>query len=122
MMLLITINDPTSGSVILRFLQLSMSPEDGVYVDGLFLEGCRWSSHAGCLAESYSKLLHTKLPVLWIKPVKKSDVEREGTYSCPMYKTSARRGVLSTTGYLLQLDLCYPRYFGGKDFKVKKRG
>ena len=73
-------------------------PEDGVLVKGLFLEGCRWSAAEGVLAESRSKVLYSKLPILWLKPGKRSDFVKESTYTCPVYKTSARRGTLSTTG------------------------
>ena len=73
-------------------------PDDGVYVKGLFLEGCRWCSMNGCLAESLSKVLYSTLPILWMKPGKRSDFVKQSTYTCPIYKTSARRGTLSTTG------------------------
>ena len=73
-------------------------PADGVLVNGLFLEGCRWSQEEGVLAESLSKVLYSKLPVLWLKPGKRTDFVKGSTYTCPIYKTSARRGTLSTTG------------------------
>jgi len=43
------------------------------------------------------------------KELGKSEVNQTETYSCPVYKTSLRAGVLSTTGqstnYILSVDL-----------------
>ena len=130
-------------------------PGDGVYVYGLYLEGCRWDKHAGehggggaytlsrrmlflpqvapahrllfscsvsCslptteLAESKPKVLYSLAPTTWLKPVRMSqeiDLNTRavniaitsnldpfpGNYACPVYKTSDRRGMLSTTGH-----------------------
>ncbi|XP_033642613.1 dynein heavy chain 3, axonemal-like [Asterias rubens] len=74
-------------------------PDDGIYVKGLFIEGARWDRLGNCLAESLPKLLYDMLPVIWIKPGERSSFELKSTYSCPVYKTSARRGTLSTTGH-----------------------
>ncbi|OMJ80715.1 hypothetical protein SteCoe_18966 [Stentor coeruleus] len=72
-------------------------PEDGVLVKGLFLEGARWSKKKGKLAESRPKRLFTDCPMIWIKPT--VDIIEFKHYSCPLYKTSVRRGELSTTGH-----------------------
>jgi dynein heavy chain len=51
------------------------------------------------LADCKSKVLYDYMPIIWFKPSLSSEIKKTGTYECPVYKTSARRGVLSTTGH-----------------------
>ncbi|KAJ3302063.1 Dynein heavy chain 7, axonemal [Kappamyces sp. JEL0829] len=74
-------------------------PQNGVYVIGGYLEGARWNREKGQLADCFSKVLYDYLPIIWFKPILLSDIKPAGTYTTPVYKTSARRGVLSTTGH-----------------------
>ena len=74
-------------------------PDDGAYVFGLYLEGAKWDGKEMILAESDAKILFVKCPIILLKPVHFKNVTDYANYECPVYKTSLRRGVLSTTGH-----------------------
>ena len=74
-------------------------PADGINVYGMFLEGCRWDYDTRLLGESLPKILFERCPMIWFFPVKKTELRSYPHYECPIYKTSERRGVLSTTGH-----------------------
>lgn len=68
---------------------------------GLFLEGARWNRQENSLDESFPKILYEPMPILTMEPLLKADRIEDpiGFYDAPIYKTSERRGILSTTGH-----------------------
>eukprot|EP00792_Barthelona_sp_PAP020_P009044 TRINITY_DN3265_c0_g7_i1.p1 TRINITY_DN3265_c0_g7~~TRINITY_DN3265_c0_g7_i1.p1 ORF type:complete len:3985 (+),score=1167.19 TRINITY_DN3265_c0_g7_i1:38-11956(+) len=78
--------------------EITEAPEDGVYVAGLFIDDARWNADAGIIDEPLPKQLYGEMPIIHFEP-KANYVPDESLYSCPLYKTSERAGVLSTTGH-----------------------
>jgi len=84
-------------------------PPDGIYTYGLYIEGARWNAKDHVIDEEVPKVLSDVMPVIQFVPMLKSDIVDRNEYWAPIYKTSARRGTLSTTGhstnYVLSLTL-----------------
>lgn len=74
-------------------------PDEGAYIHGLYLQGAKWCRQTNLIRESDPRSLFDLLPIIHLQPMKKETVDRENKYRCPVYKTSLRRGVLSTTGH-----------------------
>eukprot|EP00930_Biecheleria_cincta_P008307 TRINITY_DN10972_c0_g1_i1.p1 TRINITY_DN10972_c0_g1~~TRINITY_DN10972_c0_g1_i1.p1 ORF type:complete len:3080 (-),score=708.03 TRINITY_DN10972_c0_g1_i1:231-8642(-) len=93
-------------------LKMSFQPEEkpakGAYINGMFMSGARWDDDAMCVADSFPKVLWAEMAPVWLKPLEKdkdTQVMRAGLsesdelYNAPIYKTSERKGVLSTSGH-----------------------
>jgi len=74
-------------------------PEDGVNIHGLYLQGARWDFAKKGVADSEPGAPIVRFPAVWLEPASAHEPVAPGHYACPLYKTSTRRGELSTTGH-----------------------
>lgn len=77
----------------------NVRPDEGQYINGLYLEGARWDSNQKTITDSRPRVLYDSVPMIWLKPIEKTKASTIQSYDCPVYKTGARRGTLSTTGH-----------------------
>lgn len=91
---------------------LTGQPESGVNIHGLFLQGCGWNHDTSNLKESDKDVLFEPMPVIWLQPIGATEVTQKCTdgnlYMCPIYKTSERKGTLSTTGHSTNFVKYFP--------------
>ncbi|MGH0141371.1 UNVERIFIED_CONTAM: hypothetical protein FKN15_073834 [Acipenser sinensis] len=68
----------------------SSPPREGAYVHGLFMEGARWDTQTGIMADARLKELTPPMPVIFIKAIPVDKQETRNVYPCPVYKTRQR--------------------------------
>lgn len=73
--------------------------QDGVLVHGLYTDAFRWDDETGFMSDERERVMNERMPLLHMEP-KMDFLPPLEDYSCPLYKTGARAGVLSTTGKL----------------------
>jgi len=74
--------------------EVRKGPDEGVYIYGLFLDGCRWDKPGNKLADSVPKVLFAPLPVLLVTGQLASEKKLDAySYSAPTYKNKTRRGL-----------------------------
>lgn len=81
------------------FETITEAPESGVMVHGNYIEGAKWDYKKKMVEDMDFKIAITQFPVIWLEPIAEVDVKLDRTYECPLYKTSQRRGELTTTGH-----------------------
>ncbi|KAG9396803.1 Dynein heavy chain and region D6 of dynein motor [Carpediemonas membranifera] len=77
---------------------IAAGPRDGAYIHGLYLEGCRWDSKIGGLADSRLKDLYPAVPVIHCKAVTMDKKDTRDIYTCPIYSTRQRGPTVWTFG------------------------
>lgn len=78
---------------------VEVPPLDGVFVHGVFLEAAAWDYSTHLLTESKPRQLFSTMPPMAFLPCEIAKIAPPPSYCSPMYKTTERRGVLSTTGH-----------------------
>ncbi|CAK8691447.1 unnamed protein product [Clavelina lepadiformis] len=71
---------------------------DGVVVHGLFTDAFRFDTDTMLMASEKDRVMNDRMPLLHMEPKMDFTMPVED-YQCPLYKTGARAGVLSTTGH-----------------------
>merc|ERR1719191_481133 len=73
---------------------ITASPEEGVYVHGLFMEGSGWEDgkgdDEGYITDSKMKDLHPYMPICNVYSVHIDEMDWTAMYHCPVFATSHR--------------------------------
>ncbi|XP_064861656.1 dynein axonemal heavy chain 11 [Oncorhynchus nerka] len=70
--------------------EFNQPAREGVYVYGLYMEGARWDTQGGVIAEARLKELTPSMPVISVRAVPNDRQETRNIYECPLYKTKLR--------------------------------
>jgi dynein heavy chain len=89
------------------------APADGVIVYGLYMDGARWNREKRMIDDSKPGEIFSPWPLIHFIPTKDYKTD-PAQYSAPVYKTSTRAGVLSTTGisssFVIAVDMPTDRF------------
>ena len=85
-------------------------PEEGIYIQGLFLEGAKWDIEKGRLAECEQKELISVLPIVHLCPTQNKNLyDMEKTFECTMYRMQNRgSGALGLPNYIMSIFIPTP--------------
>mmetsp|Transcript_13864 Transcript_13864/g.16522 ORF Transcript_13864/g.16522 Transcript_13864/m.16522 type:complete len:229 (-) Transcript_13864:168-854(-) len=66
----------------------------GTYIQGLYLEGAKWSIEKNCLDYQNPKELVIEMPLVRVIPVEANKLKLRGTIKTPVYVTQARKNAM----------------------------
>lgn len=70
--------------------EIDSHAREGSYVCGFNLEGASWNSAGGVLVEAVPRDMICPMPVVNVKAILASKLEKKGIYPCPVYQTQQR--------------------------------
>ncbi|XP_069744236.1 dynein axonemal heavy chain 8-like [Narcine bancroftii] len=82
--------------------EIKVPPVEGVYIYGLYLDGAGWDRRNIRLTESFSKVLVTMLPVIYIFAINSTAPKDPKLYLCPVYKKPQRTDLTFITNLCLK--------------------
>ena len=86
------------------FESLKEAPAEGVFIYGLYLDGCSWSGRENRMVDSEPKKLFNALPVLYVTGMQAKDRKKVGIYEAPTYRVKARKGYNFITTFSLRTE------------------
>lgn len=78
--------------------------EQGTYIQGLYIEGARWSVEKDCLDYQIPKVLVEEMPLVQIIPVEANKLKLRGTIKTPVYISQLRANAMGV-GLVMEADL-----------------
>jgi len=80
-------------------------PEEGIYIEGLPIEGAKWDQTKGTLVECAQRELENYLPIIHLLPTQdKTFYDSKPFYECPIFRTQTRgTGALDLPNYIISL-------------------
>jgi len=78
--------------------------DQGTYIQGIYLEGAKWSLENDCLDYQNPKELVTQMPLIQIIPVEANKLKLRGTIKTPVYITQLRKNAMGK-GLVFEADL-----------------
>ncbi|CAB1351553.1 unnamed protein product [Coregonus sp. 'balchen'] len=84
---------------------LLFPPKDGVFIQGLYLEGAGWDKKNSCLVEAKPMQLVCPIPTIHFKPVENRKKIAKSMYLCPCYYFPVRSGDGGRPSFVVGVDL-----------------
>ncbi|XP_074478915.1 dynein axonemal heavy chain 2 [Sebastes fasciatus] len=80
-------------------------PKDGVFVQGLYLEGAGWDKRNSCLVEAEPMQMVCPIPTIHFKPVENRKKAAKSIYLCPCYYFPVRSGGAGRPSFVVGIEL-----------------
>ena len=80
-------------------------PPEGVYIQGLFLDGAGWDRRNTKLVEPTPKVLYVTMPVVHVYAINTREYTKDPKlYECPVYKKPCRTDLTYITALYLKTN------------------